>query len=162
MLSVRRRWMLDKAKRLVPYELTEPSWEALYTGETRDTPDETTDEQGNALERWPTWAFVDGGKEWNDYRMRRLTTSIKCRRSSATLDDDIRQIRAHIGSFVPCDNGVPATVDELIIAIGSGNITGSTFHNGCWVPNWWWQVHDISAGSTRGHGCHSNHSAALS
>ena len=41
--------MANNAERLVPYELTEPGWEASYSGETRDTPDETTDGQGNVL-----------------------------------------------------------------------------------------------------------------
>lgn len=130
--------MMDKAKRLVPYELTEPGWEALYTGEKRDIPNDTTDGQGNVIERWSTWAFMDGGKEWGDFD-EEIVHINKMQEKLGTLDDDTRQIRAHIGSFVPCDNGVPVTIDELLIAIGSQKLVGSTFHNGCWVPTLWWK-----------------------
>jgi len=131
--------MMNKAKRLVPYELTEPGWEALYTGERREAPDDTTDAQGNVLERWSTWAFVwDGEKEWSDSD-EEIVYINKMQEKLGELDDDTRQIRAHIGSFVPCDSGVPVTIDELLMAIGSGKIVGSPFHNGCWVPNMWWQ-----------------------
>ena len=48
------------------------------------------------------------------------------------LDDKIRQIHAHIGSLVPCDGGFPVTVDELLNAIGRGELSDPSFHNGCW------------------------------
>ncbi|MEH6502236.1 MAG: hypothetical protein V7751_22945, partial [Pseudoalteromonas distincta] len=79
--------MMDKAKRLVPYELTEPGWEALYTGEKRDTPDDTTDGQGNVIERWSTWAFMDGGKEWGDFD-EEIVHINKMQEKLGTLDDD--------------------------------------------------------------------------
>lgn len=129
---------VDKIKRLVPYELIEPGWEALYTGEKLETPDDTTDIQGNVMEKWSTWAFVDGGKDWNDLDEDILYIN-KMQEKLGELNNDTRQIRAHIGSFVPCDNGVPVTIDELLMAIGSGKLAESTFHNGCWLPNAWWQ-----------------------
>jgi len=129
---------MNKEKRLVPYELTEPGWEALYTGEKRETPDDTTDAQGNVLEKWSTWAFVDGGKDWNDSDDEIVYINTM-QEKLGELNDNTRQIRAHIGSFVPCDNGVPVTVDELLTAIGSGKLVGQSFHNGCWLPNAWWQ-----------------------
>ena len=55
------------------------------------------------------------------------------------LDDDARQIRAHIGSLVPCDSGMPVTVDELLNAIGRGKLSEPSFRNGCWCPGMWWQ-----------------------
>lgn len=130
--------MMDKAKQLVPYELTEPGWEASYSGETRDTPDETTDGQGNVFDRWSTWTFVDGGKDWSDFD-EEIVYINSMQEKLGELSDDIRQIRAHIGSFVPCDNGVPVTVDELLNAIGSGKLVNFPFHNGCWLPEAWWQ-----------------------
>jgi len=36
------------------------------------------------------------------------------------LDDETRRIRAHIGSLVLCEPGIPVTVDELLSAIGRG------------------------------------------
>ena len=52
------------------------------------------------------------------------------------LDDKIRQVRAHIGSLVLCDNGVPVTIDELLDAIGRGQLSMPSFHNGCWRCHW--------------------------
>ena len=47
------------------------------------------------------------------------------------LDDDVRKLRAHIGSFAGCDSGVPATVDELLNGIGRGKLAEPAFRNGC-------------------------------
>jgi hypothetical protein len=55
------------------------------------------------------------------------------------LDDDTRQIRAHIGSLVPCDSGLPVAVDELLSAIGRGKLSEPSFHNGCWCGGMWWE-----------------------
>jgi hypothetical protein len=49
------------------------------------------------------------------------------------LDDATREIRAHIASMVGCDNGVPVTIDELLNAIGVGELPLPPLHNGCWL-----------------------------
>jgi len=49
------------------------------------------------------------------------------------LDDETRAIRAHIGSLVGCDSGIPVTIDELLNAIGTGKLPSPAFHNGCWL-----------------------------
>jgi hypothetical protein len=55
------------------------------------------------------------------------------------LDDEIRRVRAHIGSLVACDSGFPVSVDELLNAIGTGSLVEPSFHNGCWAPPMWWE-----------------------
>jgi hypothetical protein len=49
------------------------------------------------------------------------------------LEDAPRAVRAHIASLVGCDNGVPVTLDELLNAIGRGQLPSRPFHNGCWL-----------------------------
>ena len=129
--------MADKTKRLVPYKLVKPGWEGVYTGEKLETPDDSTDEKGNVIERWSTWAFTDEGKDWNAWD-EEIVFINKMQEKLGVLDDDTRQIRAHIGSLVPCDSGFPVTVDELLIAIGRGKLSSPSFHNGCWHCGVWW------------------------
>jgi hypothetical protein len=47
------------------------------------------------------------------------------------LTDDIRCLRAHITSLIPCDSGLPVTIDELLFAIARGKLERSSFKNGC-------------------------------
>ncbi len=47
------------------------------------------------------------------------------------LTDNIRLIRCHIASLIPCDSGLPATIDELLFAIARGNLDPASFKNGC-------------------------------
>jgi hypothetical protein len=54
------------------------------------------------------------------------------------LDDEVRRTRAHIGSLVHCDPGIPVTIDELLRAIGRGKIGELSFHSGCWMSSVWW------------------------
>jgi len=131
--------------RLVPYEFVSPGFEGVYTGEKSSAPiDETeiittrtTDEDGNVISRWPVFAWTFPGKEkdWDD-EIRHLN---EMQVRLGPLDDDTRQIRAHIGSLVPCDSGLPVTVDELLRAIGRGELSEPSFHNGCWCPAMWWR-----------------------
>ena len=134
-----------KQQRLVPYEFVSPGFEGVYTGEKSSAPiDETeiitsraTDEDGNVICRWPvfTWTFPGKEKDWDD----EIQYLNEMQVSLGPLDDDTRQIRAHIGSLVPCDSGLPVTVDELLSAIGRGNLNEPSFHNGCWCPGMWWE-----------------------
>ncbi|MHC4423173.1 MAG: hypothetical protein ACYSWR_00685, partial [Planctomycetota bacterium] len=93
-----------------------------------------SDEEGNLIRQWCTipWIFPDkedGWKEgeWDD--------TVKCLRDMqiklGPLSDSIRQLRAHITSLIPCDSGLPVTVDELLFAIARGKLERSSFKNGC-------------------------------
>lgn len=61
-------------------------------------------------------------------------------RKLGPLHNNIRQIRAHIGSLVPYDSGFPITIDELLNAIGQGELTEPLFHNGCWCSGMRWDL----------------------
>ena len=40
---------------------------------------------------------------------------------------------------MPCDNGIPVTIDELLDAIGKGELQDPSFHNGCCISGKWWE-----------------------
>ena len=137
-----------KRQKLVPYEFVAPGFEGVYTGERSSSPAEETeeteiitvrctDDDGDVIVRWPvfTWTFPGKEKDWDDEirHINRMQVEL------GPLDDDTRQIRAHIGSLVPCDSGMPVTVDELLGAFGRGKLSEPSFHNGCWCPGMWWQ-----------------------
>ena len=122
--------MPDTRGRLVPYELVTPGWEAVYTGEKRETPDESTDEQGHVIEKWSVWPF--GGEDVQRDAEIKLLNDMQ--RELGQLDENVRKIRAHISSLAPCDSGVPVTVDELLEGIGRGNLRAPAFRNGCDHP----------------------------
>ena len=130
--------------RLVPYELLSPGFEAVYTGEVdaafcerADGPSLLmTDEAGNVIRRWSTWTWTWPGQEqhWDD-EVRYINAM---QQELPPLTDDIRRIRAQIGSLVPCDSGFPVTVDELLQAINAGRLPRCPFHPGCWLAGMWW------------------------
>lgn len=128
--------MAKKKNTLVPYEQVSPGFEAIYTGKKSSSEGES-DNAGNEISRWPvfTWTFPGQEKDW-DEEIKHIN-SIQSKLGN--LDDSTRQIRAHIGSFVPCDSGLPVTVDELLNAIGRGRLDVPSFHNGCWCPGVWWE-----------------------
>ncbi|MHC4355080.1 MAG: hypothetical protein ACYS0H_20450 [Planctomycetota bacterium] len=128
--------MAKKKDTLVPYDQVSPGFEAIYTGKKASSEGESDDE-GNELSRWSvfTWTFPDQEKNW-DEEIKHLN-SIQSKLGD--LDDSTRQIRAHIGSLVPCDSGFPVTVDELLNAIGRGRLDEPSFHNGCWCSCFWWR-----------------------
>ena len=136
----------------VPYESLTPGVEAIFTGEDPSTvqnPPELdllpgysqllkyVDSSGLVRAKWSTWNMPDPWKEgaWEDTDIR-LINSMQA--ELGHLDDNVRQIRAHIASLVPCDNGIPVTIDELLDAIGSGRLREPSFHNGCCAPARWW------------------------
>ncbi len=129
----------QEKRRLAPYGTVGPGWEAVHTGEKSETVTESADKNGDAIEKWSTWAFTDEGKNWCDW-----DEEIRCinrmQEALGPLDDATRQIRAHIGSLVPCDSGVPVTIDELLGAISRGELSGPSFSNGCWSCGMWWQT----------------------
>jgi hypothetical protein len=129
----------------IPYDILSPGFEAVYTGEKSSEPVEkdelitglTTDKNGNIIRKWSTvtWTFPGQEKNW-DAEIKYIN---KMQSELGPLDDNVRQIRAHIASLVPCDSGFPVTVDELLNAIGKGKLDEPSFHNGCWCPGMWWE-----------------------
>lgn len=143
----------DTQPRLVPYERVPPGWEAIYTGETSSSPVEPgngpvytfVDDRGNVMTKWSTWTWTWLGQdtEWDD-EIRHINAM---QEKLGPLDDDTRQIRAHIGSSVPCEPGLPVTVDDLLGAIGRGRFLDEPLHNGCWCCGMWWDGRGTQVGS---------------
>ena len=135
----------DTTRRLVPYEMLEPGFEAVYTGgkaaptdeRITDNPHLSVDDQGSVIHTWPvwTWTFPGQEKDWDD-EVRHIN---RMQDALGPLDDDTRMIRAHVGSLVLCEAGFPATVDDLLAAIGRGRFVEQPLHNGCWCGSMWWQ-----------------------
>jgi len=123
-------------RRLVPYDTCIPGFEAVYTGERRPVPNETTDEHGRVIERWPLWPY--GGK--NAQRDAFVALLNRMQTELGPLEENIRQIRAHIASLTPCDTGLPVTVDEALRAIGQGKLPEPSFRNGCYYGGMWWET----------------------
>ena len=130
---------------LVSYEMVGPGFEAIYTGE-KGEPRQTraegpmtvfTDESGRVIRRWSTWTWTWAGQEekWDDgiKHINRMQAAL------GLLGDEVRQVRAHIGSLVPCEAGFPLTLDDLLTAIGRERFDREPRHNGCWCGGMWWQ-----------------------
>lgn len=132
-------------KYLVPYELVSPGYEAVYTGEKSATPlhedkwpiARYTDDQGNIYEQWSVWTWVPMNGEVTSPEERKAIDRLQV--ALGPLDDETRRIRAHIGSLVLCDPGIPVTIDELLSAIGCGQMGEPSFHSGCWLDSQWWE-----------------------
>lgn len=121
-----------------PYEMVPVGFEAIYTGEhdaaALDTSDlyltYVTDEDGHVFQQYSLWGFANPTEDDWDDEIRAINAM---QAALGPLDDAARQIRAHIASLVGCDNGVPVTIDELLNAIGTGELPSLPFHNGCWL-----------------------------
>jgi hypothetical protein len=132
-------------KRLIPYELLSPGFEAVYTGEKSTSPlqeenwpiSRLTDLQGNIYERWSVWTWIPMSGEVTSPQERAAIDQLQT--ALGSLDDETRRIRAHIGSLVHCDPGIPVTIDALLNAIGRGQLGEQSFHNGCWLDSMWWE-----------------------
>jgi len=129
---------MPKQDGLVPYDLVPVGFEATYVSESElseiDTSDSdlkfVTDEDGNVAMCYSLWGFANATEDKWDDEIRAIN---RMQAALGPLDDVARRIRAHIGSFVGCDNGVPVTIDELLNAIGTGQLSSFAFHNGCWL-----------------------------
>ena len=133
---------MAKKDELVPYDQVSPGFEVAYTGETSSTPVQETelittlksDKDGNLVRQWSTipWTFPDKEGQWKEGQW---DDTVKCLHEMQSklgpLTDSIRRIRAHITSLIPCDSGLPVTVDELLFAIARGKLERSSFRNGC-------------------------------
>ena len=134
---------MHKKNELVPYGKVPIGFEAIYTGKSSTEKSErieenriySSDESDNEIMRWPIWGMVMPGEEgkWT----KEIHHLNKVQESFGELDEETRRIRAHIGSLVLCDNGVPVTIDEILNALGRGKLPRNAFHNGCWMSPFW-------------------------
>jgi len=132
--------IFPKAGDLAPYETVPIGFESTYTGQ-REVSDEdafdldliyNVDEQGFVTMQYSLWGcFHTTVDKWND----EIRAINRMQAALAPLSDGVRRIRAHIASLVPCDNGVPVTIDEILNAIGTGRLPDPAFHPGCWLSN---------------------------
>lgn len=121
-----------------PYDTVPLGFEGVYTGEAdRDAVDTedphltyTADADGNVIQRYSLWGFAYPTEDTWTAEIRALN---RMQADLGPLDDATRAIRAHIASLVPCDNGVPVTIDEILNAIGTGHLPAPAFHPGCWM-----------------------------
>jgi hypothetical protein len=131
---------------LVPYEQVEPGFEAAYTGERINvestaqdrTDDLLVDNEGRVVRKWCTYAawFSDKPQDWDgDISMLNVLQERLGR-----LDDEIRRIRAHIGTIEACDVGLPVAVDEGLGAIGHGRFLCHPFRAGCRCGDEPWEL----------------------
>ena len=81
--------------RLVPYEMTEPEIEGIYTGEKSQTVSDSTDDEGNVIQRWRPQIW---GSEAEEALLKKMQAEL------GHLEERTRQIRAHISSLTPCDS----------------------------------------------------------
>lgn len=121
-----------------PYGTIPIGFERLYTGETGPTATDaadtdlgfSTDADGNVMMQYSLWGFAYTTEDtWTD----EIRAMNQMQAALGPLDDATRAIRAHIASLVPCDNGFPVTVDEMLNAIGTGKLPRTAFHAGCWL-----------------------------
>lgn len=121
-----------------PYACTRLGFESVYTGQ-RVLPKEAhadlhlaygQDEEGNVYMTYSCWGFAHPREEdWNA-EIRHINS---LQERLGVLDESTRRIRAHIASLQCCDNGVPVTIDEILNAIGTGELPQPAFHPGCWL-----------------------------
>ncbi|MHC4618806.1 MAG: hypothetical protein ACYTEQ_13765 [Planctomycetota bacterium] len=134
--------MAKKKNTLVPYDQVSPGFEAVYTGETSSTSVRKSemisalypDENGNLISQWCTfpWIFPNDEGEWKEGEWDDTVKHLRDMQSKlGPLTDSIRRLRAHITGLIPCDSGLPVTVDELLFAIARGKLERSSFKNGC-------------------------------
>ncbi|MHA1987291.1 MAG: hypothetical protein ACW98D_11670 [Promethearchaeota archaeon] len=139
--------MNKKHEQLVPNDMDLLGFEAIYEGDNSSTrlendPEKpvfrTVDDLNNPVLKWSTWTFTFPGQEkyWN----KEIKYINEMQKKLGPLNNKTRRIRAHIGSLVPCDSGFPITIDELLNAIGQGELAEPSFHNGCWCSGMWWDL----------------------
>ena len=139
--------------RLVPYEMESQGFEAVYVDDAGSWPsdadegsptDVVADETGTVTKRWSVWTWTwPTQSDQCNVEIRHIN---EMQAGLGPLDDDTRQIRAHIGSLVLCDSGIPVTIDELLSAIGRGKVPEPSFRNGCWPCGMWWETRGTQPG----------------
>jgi hypothetical protein len=134
--------MAKKKDTLVPYNQVSPGFEEVYTGETSSTPVREnqmtstlySDEDGNLINQWCTipWFFPNEEGQWAEDQWDDTVKHLHEMQSKlGPLTDSIRLLRCHITGLIPCDSGLPVTVDEVLFAIARGKLERSSFKNGC-------------------------------
>ena len=134
--------MAKKKNTLVPHDQVSPGFEAVYTGETSSTPVQKSemtstlysDEDGNLISQWCTipWFFPNEEGQWKEDAWDDTVKHLHETQSKlGPLTDNIRLLRNHITGLIPCDSGLPVTVDEVLFAIARGKLERSSFKNGC-------------------------------
>ncbi|MHC4345010.1 MAG: hypothetical protein ACYSUP_10030, partial [Planctomycetota bacterium] len=134
--------MAKKKDTLVPYDQVSPGFEEAYTGETSSTPVREnqmtstlySDENGNLIGQWCTfpWIFPNEEGQWKEDEWDDMVKHLRDMQSKlGPLSDNIRLLRCHIAGLIPCDSGLPVTVDEVLFAIARGELERSSFKNGC-------------------------------
>jgi hypothetical protein len=134
--------MAKKKDTLVPYDQVSSGFEAVYTGETSSTPVQEnqmvstlySDEHGNLISQWCTipWFFPDQEGQWKEGEWDDTVKHLcDMQAKLGPLTDSIRLLRCHITGLIPCDSGLPVTVDELLFAIARGKLERSSFKSGC-------------------------------
>ncbi len=134
--------MTKQKDELVPNGQVPPGFEAVYTGETSSTPVREnqmtstlySDENGNLISEWCTipWVFPDEAGGWKEDAWDDTVKHLNDMQSKlGPLTDSIRLLRSHITGLIPCDSGLPVTVDEVLFAIARGKLERSSFRNGC-------------------------------
>ena len=146
--------MKSSSKRvLIPYELLSSGFEAVYTGEKSDEMIQPngwpisrfTDNNGNIIEKWSVWTWQSDPSKWDE----EINHVNAMQKFLGSLDDNTRQIRAHIGSLVLCEPGIPVTIDNLLAAVGRGQFLDSPLHNGCWCCGMWWECRGTQHGQPK-------------
>ena len=135
---------------LIPYEQLSPGFEAVYTGGKTDEAiqpngwpiSRCTDDSGNIIEKWSVWTWQSNPSKWDE----EINHINAMQKSLGPIDDDTRQIRAHIGSLVLCEAGIPVTIDNLLEAVGRGRFLESPLHDGCWCCGMWWKCRGTQHG----------------
>lgn len=118
--------MNEKNDRLEPDEMLPQESKAHNTNE-KSSPTDRTEEQVDIIESgW--WTWHEDASQW-DEEIRHIN---KMQQKLGPLDEKTRAIRDHICGLIPCDSGFPVTVDELLNAIGRGELNPPVFRNGCW------------------------------
>lgn len=105
------------------------------------------DSLGREVMEWSLWPWL-----WpeDEEAARPLTERINAMQTAlGPLPPAVRRIRAHIASLVPCDIGVPVTIDELLLAIGSGVLPSPSYYDGCWIPAPWWETRTTQPDQTK-------------
>ena len=145
--------MADTAmNRLVPYETVKPGREAVYSGkpfteESEDWPlNIRGDSEGNEILEWSLHPWL--WPELEEQLKPDISALDAMQSALGPLDDEVRKIRAQTASLVPCDNGLPVTVDELLRAIGDGRLPEKPFHDGCMLCSMWWEDRTTQPGQT--------------
>ena len=134
--------MAKKKNTLVPYDQVSPGFEAVYTGETSSTPVRESqmtgmlysDADGKLISQWCTipWIFPNEEGQWKEDEWDDTVKHLNAMQSKlGPLTDSIRLLRSHITGLIPCDSGLPVTVDEALFAIARGKLERSSFKNGC-------------------------------